>query len=158
MAAESTPKHLHIVMPPVPSVLAEAAAGPTPGRDAGRDAGGAALEAAAASADGLLYTCKTCEGGPDKPDPISINVTSCLFRGHTYTHPTLEAARKVHPCRYFDEAHLARVCALIGPEKTRTGAYGWFGCGEKGVERLSARMEAVLQGGAAAGHPRGVQG
>ena len=42
---------------------------------------------------GVLYTCKTCEGGPDTPDSVSINVTSCLFRKHSYSYqPTLEAA------------------------------------------------------------------
>ena len=75
---------------------------------------------------GLLYTCKTCEGGPDVPDPVSINVTSCLFRRHPYAHPTLEAARKVHPCRYFDTAVLATVCAQLGTKEVRTGSLGWF--------------------------------
>ena len=87
---------------------------------------------------GLLYTCKICEGGPDVPDPVSINVTSCLFRKHAYSyHPTLEAARRVHPCRYFEPAHLARVCALLGDESERRGRYGWW-CGdvEPDVQKL----------------------
>ena len=68
---------------------------------------------------GVLYTCKTCEGGPDVPDPVSINVTSCLFRRHAYGQATLDAARKVHPCRYFDEPHLAHVCSLLGETDVR---------------------------------------
>ena len=80
---------------------------------------------------GVLYTCKTCEGGPDTPDSVSINVTSCLFRKHSYSYqPTLEAARKVHPCRYFDTEHLAALCRLVADSpQRRTGEYGWW-CGE----------------------------
>ena len=75
--------------------------------------------------EGWLYTCKTCEGGPDVPDPVSINVTSCLFRKQPYAHPTLEAARKAHPCRYFDSHLLAKTCSLLGSKAVRTTSYGW---------------------------------
>ena len=98
-APDATPARLHIEMPPV--------------------AGGGADR-------GLLYTCKVCEGGPAKPDAVSRNVTSCLFHGHSYTHPVLEAARKVHNCRYFTERHLASVCAALGDRQVRTGRFGWF--------------------------------
>ena len=108
VADDRTPKRLHIVMAPLPDAPAT--------QPAGRP--------------GLLYTCKICEGGPDRPDPVSINVTSCLFRKHGYAyHPTLEAARLVHPCRYFDAPHLARVCALLGDEQERRGRFGWW-CGD----------------------------
>lgn len=86
---------------------------------------------------GLLYTCKVCEGGPTVPDPVSLNVTSCLFHGHSYADPTLEAARKVHNCRYFSEPHLATVCAALGDERERRGRFGWF-CND--VERLQAQL------------------
>ena len=111
VAGDATPKRLHIELAPPPM----------------------------GSGRGLLYTCKTCEGGPAVPDPVSINVTSCLFHKHTgYGYaPTLEAARKVHPCRYFDVAHLAAVCALLGDANVRTGAYGWF-CGE--VEAQASKI------------------
>lgn len=72
-----------------------------------------------------LYTCKTCEGGPEMPDPVSTNVTSCLFRGLPYATPTLEAARKVHPCRYFGEDALAAVCRSLGDVDVRR-KFSWF--------------------------------
>ena len=48
----------------------------------------------------------------------------------------LEAARKVHNCRYFSDAHLAQVCAALGGASERGGRFGWF-C--RDVERLQAR-------------------
>jgi hypothetical protein len=106
VAPDATPARLHIELP---DSIVE---------------GGARAEAAGGV--GLLYTCKVCEGGPTVPDPVSLNVTSCLFHGHPYAHPTLEAARKVHNCRYFSEPHLAAVCAALGSRVERTGRYSWF--------------------------------
>ena len=123
VADDATPKRLHIEMAHPERLPTFAAA-------AQRTAGGREAPAPASGQRGVLYTCKICEGGPDVPDPVSINVTSCLFRKHGYAYqPTLEAARKVHPCRYFDTPHLAAVCALLGDTGTRTGSYGWW-CAE----------------------------
>jgi hypothetical protein len=112
-APDATPARLHIELPPLP-VSTRASLNLD------------SRAAAAADRVGYLYTCKVCEGGPTVPDPVSINVTSCLFHGHTYADPLLEAARKVHNCRYFSEPHLARVCAAIGDAEERNGRFGWF--------------------------------
>ena len=120
LAQDATPKRLHIVLPP------------------------SALRAARSDSvlqgnetESLFYTCKTCEGGPDVPDPVSINVTDCLFRKHVYGHPTLDTARGKHPCRYFDDGALAAICALLGPHDIRMSLYGWF-CGD--VEAQSQQL------------------
>ena len=129
VADDATPGRLHIRVP-------GAVVAATAGRAASHGGGGSSssgggggrggIVTSGSDGSGLLYTCKTCEGGPDVPDPVSINVTSCLFRRHPYAHPTLEAARKVHPCRYFDTAVLATVCAQLGTKEVRTGSLGWF--------------------------------
>ena len=121
VAADATPKRLHIVIP---------------AQNASRGGAG--------GGGSLLYTCKTCEGGPDVPNPVSINVTSCLFRKRPYEHPTLERARKAHPCRYFEDGDLARICAALGPADVRRSLYGWF-CGEveSHVAALASQTTAV---------------
>ena len=134
-AADATPARLHIELPAAMAGSA-AGAGAGAGGGAGRGVGGAAN---GGSDVGLLYTCKVCEGGPTVPDPVSRNVTSCLFHGHPYSHPTLEAARKVHNCRYFTEPHLAKVCAALGSKEERTGRFGWF-CND--VEKLQQHSPA----------------
>jgi hypothetical protein len=148
-AVDGTPKRLHIELAS-PATAVRMAARPERGvnGDGAHDghASGGVDGSGGAHGDGgggrgVLYTCKTCEGGPDVPDPVSINVTSCLFRKHAYAyHPTLDAARKVHPCRYFDTAHLAHVCSLLGNSAVRTGPFGWW-CGE--VEAHSTRYDVL---------------
>ena len=125
IAEDATPKRLHIEMGPPEEVPA------APGL-LGR---------------GVLYTCKTCEGGPDVPDPVSINVTSCLFRKHSYAYqPTLEAARTVHPCRYYDAAHMAALCGLLGDSpKDRMSRYGWW-CSELELQGKVPRYRYYPEG------------
>ena len=118
-APDATPARLHIELPlPKDTALQ--------------------LRGAQSSARGMIYTCKVCEGGPSTPDPVSVNVTSCLFFGYQYADPLLDAARKVHNCRYFTREHLAAVCNALGPARERTGRFGWF-CND--VEELAKRLQ-----------------
>lgn len=146
VATDATPKRLHIEMTPPHTWPTSGAASGVHG-EAGAETlvGGGARASSnvgpmgAATERGVLYTCKTCEGGPDVPDPVSINVTSCIFRKHSYAyHPTLEAARKIHPCRYYDAAYMGAVCALLGDMNVRTQSFGWW-CSD--VEAYSRRRD-----------------
>lgn len=76
------------------------------------------------------------------PDPVSINVTSCIFRGRPYALPPIEAARKLHACRYFDEDPLAAVCRTLGDAATRRGRFGWFCADVEPRVRLAEQVEA----------------
>mmetsp|Transcript_34869 Transcript_34869/g.102269 ORF Transcript_34869/g.102269 Transcript_34869/m.102269 type:complete len:208 (-) Transcript_34869:79-702(-) len=98
-AADATPPRLHIEVP--------------------RPGEGAA---------GVLYTCKTCETA-DVVDPVSLNVTACLFRRREYGVVTLDEARKKHSCRYFDMRTLKAVCSALAPEERMRTDYPWW-CGD----------------------------
>lgn len=98
LAEDATPPRLHIEVP-----LADAASGQR----------------------GVLYTCKTCETA-DMVDPVALNVTGCLFTRHPYQHPVVDAARKVHSCRYSTPEVLARVCSALGDGAHGTREYGWW--------------------------------
>ena len=121
-AMDKIPARLHIELP-LPHVAARSLS-----------------DATDAAANGVIYTCKVCEGGPKTPDPVSVNVTSCLFFGHTYTDPLLDAARKAHNCRYFSSTHLAAVCHSLGGTSERTGRFGWF-CND--VESIAKRLDSA---------------
>ena len=79
-------------------------------------------------APGVLYTCKTCETA-DVVDPVSLNVTACLFTKREYGVAELDAARSRHSCRYFDVATLRRVCSALSPDARMRNDYPWW-CGD----------------------------
>ena len=73
----------------------------------------------------MLYTCKTCETA-DVVDPVSLNVTACLFTRREYGVPVLDKARKQHSCRYFDEQTLRAVCTALSPDERMRTDYPWW--------------------------------
>ena len=99
-AADSTPPRLHI----------EAPLHGSSGNDGGI---------------GVLYTCKTCETA-DVVDPVSLNVTGCLFTRHPYENPVVDAARKVHSCRYSTPEVLDQVCSALGNAQQVSTHFPWW--------------------------------
>ena len=85
---------------------------------------------------GLYSRAKSAKAGRRSPTRIAQRDLLPL-PWPLYADPTLEAARKVHNCRYFSEPHLATVCAALGDERERRGRFGWF-CND--AERLQAQL------------------
>lgn len=74
---------------------------------------------------GVLYTCKSCETA-NKVDPVSLNVTGCLFTQKEYGVAVLDHARKAHSCRYYDNRTIRTVCSLVSKRELVRKHYPWW--------------------------------
>ena len=59
-----------------------------------------------------IYSCKTCETA-EALDPVSLNVSGCLFTRARYDLEIAEIARTTHACRYYGREQMARVCRAL---------------------------------------------